>query len=111
MGLARRLVLQAELEALLVPDDRVSVPGDHVSFQPDEGSKIQYPHIVYSRNPAYTLKADNMNYHRMDHYTVTYIDREPDNPVFDILEARQYCSHENSFVIDGLNHDVFDLYH
>lgn len=111
MALARRLVLQAELEALLDSDDRVTDPGEHVSFQPDEGTQIKYPHIVYSRDPAYTLKADNMDYHRMDHYTVTYIDREPDSPVFDILEARQYTSHERSFVFDGLNHDVFDLYH
>lgn len=111
MGLARRLVLQAELEALLEPDPRVENPENHVSFQPDENSQLAYPHIVYSRDPAYSAKADNIGYRRMDRYKITYIDRKPDNPVFDVLDERPYCSHTTSFATDGLNHDVFDLYH
>lgn len=113
MGLAQREELQTELETLLasVNDNRVEDVSEHVSFQPDEGSVLQYPHIVYSRDPAYTFKADNLNYRRMDHYVVTYIDRKPDNSVLDLLMDLPYCSPKATFVIEGLHHDVFDLYH
>lgn len=107
MGLAQRLELQAELEAIL---GGVS-PEERVSFQPDEESTLKYPHIVYARDPAYTVKADNTLYRSMDHYKVTHIDRKPDNPVLDILIKLPYCSPTTSFIADGLHHDVFDLYH
>lgn len=110
-GQERRLLLQAELEAYFDDDDRVSTPGDHVSFQPDEKSEIKYPHIVYSRDPAYKFYADNIRFLHRDKYQMTYIDRKPDSLVFDELEKRPYCSHTASFVEDGLHHDVFDLYH
>lgn len=110
-GRDRRLLLQAELEAYFADDDRVTVPANHVSFQPPEGTKIPYPHIVYSRDPAYKLHADNVRFLHRDKYVMTYIDRNPDSLVFDELEKRPYCSHTASFVEDGLNHHVFDLYH
>lgn len=109
MTKARRLQVQAELEGYL--EGVVSDPTQHVSFQPDESSKIKYPHIVYSRDPAYKVHADNITYLLRDRYEVTYIDREPDSPVFDKLELRPNCSHTASFVEDGLHHAVFDLYH
>lgn len=105
----RRLVLQSELERYF--DGLVDNPSEHVSFQPDEKSQIKYPHIVYIRDPAYTVKADNITFLRRDKYVMTYIDRKPDSLVFDELEKRPYCSHRASFVEDGLNHSVFDLYH
>jgi hypothetical protein len=108
---ARRTELQLVLEGYFEDDDRVSDPSKHVSFQPDEESKLKYPHIVYSRDPAYKLHADNSTYRRKDKYVVTYIDREPDSLVFDALEERPQCSHKASFVEDGLNHSVFDLYY
>jgi hypothetical protein len=109
MSKARRILLQAELEGYLV--GVVETPANHVSFQPDEKSKIPYPHIVYARDPAYKLSADNTTYRHEDKYIVTYIDLEPDSSVFDELEKRMYCSHTTSFVEDGLHHDVFELYH
>jgi hypothetical protein len=111
MTKARRLELQVELEGYFTDDPRVKNPEVHVSFQPPEGSTIKYPHIVYARDPAYKLQADNITYHLTDKYVVTYIDREPDSSVFDELEQRPHCSHRASFVEDGLNHSVFDLYH
>lgn len=111
MGKARRLLLQSELEGYFANDARVTDPSEHVSFQPDENSKIKYPHIVYSRDPAYVTHADNIPYQHVDKYEMQYIDRNPDSPVFDELEKRPYCSHKSSFVEDGLHHSVFDLYH
>ena len=110
-GKERRLLLSAELKAYMALHPEVSDPAKHVSFQPAEGSQIPYPHIVYSRDPAYKLHADNTTYRHKDKYVVTYIDRKPDSPVFDALDKRTLCSHRASFVEDGLHHDVFDLYH
>lgn len=109
-GKERRLQLQSELEGYFAEDDRVTDPSMHVSFQPDENSQIQYPHIVYSRDPAYKLHADNIRYLHRDKYKMTYIDRKPDSLVLDELEKRPYCSHTASFVEDGLYHHVFDIY-
>lgn len=106
----RRLRLQAELEGIISVDPRVSDPSEHVSFQPNEQSQLKYPCFTYSRDPAFTRHADNILYRSKDRYTVTYIDRKPDNLVFDTMRSREYCSHTTSFATDGLNHDVFDLY-
>lgn len=110
-GKQRRLVLQTELEGYFENDNRVTDPGDHVSFQPNEQSEIKYPHIAYARDPAYRLSADNIRFLHRDKYILTYMDRKPDSSVFDELEKRPYCSHRASYVEDGINHDVFDLYH
>lgn len=110
-GEQRRILLQAELEGYFEDDDRVDDPSLHVSFQPDEKSQIRYPHIIYVRDPAYKLHADNIRYLHKDKYVMTYISLESTSTVFDELEKRPYCSHTASFVEDGLNHDVFDLYH
>ena len=86
----------------------------HVSkvyFSPDEESQMVYPCITYSRDPTYTVAADNQKYLVRDRYTVTLIDRMPLNPAFDVLLNLPHCSHQTSFVADGLHHDVFDLYH
>lgn len=106
-----RLELSAELKVYMALHPDVDDPANHVSFQPPEGSQILYPHIVYSRDPAYKLHADNTTYRRKDKYVVTYIDRKPDSLVFDALDKRTLCSHRASFVVDGLHHDVFDLYY
>lgn len=110
-GKQRRLLLQTELEGYFTGVPGISNPSEHVSFQPDEKSQIQYPHIVYVRDPAYKLAADNVRYLHRDKYVMTYMDRKPDSLVFDALEKRPYCSHKASFVEDGIHHDVFDLYH
>lgn len=110
-GEERRTLLQNELQGYFNDDDRVTDPSLHVSFQPDESSEIAYPHIVYIRDPAYKLNADNVRYLHRDKYVMTYIDRKADSAVFDELEKRPLCLHKASYVEDGLHHAVFDLYH
>jgi len=102
-SLQRRTQLQEELEGML--------GSDQVHFQPNLDTHMIYPAIVYSRDSAYVDYADNLAYRKMDHYELTLIDLEPDSPVFDLLEDRPYTRHVRTFVSDGLNHYVFDLYH
>lgn len=111
MSRERRLILQKELEGYLEDYDVVTNPSEHVSFQPNEESRIPYPHIIYEMDPADNTFADNLKYLRFSKYRVTLIDRNPDSPVFYDIEKREYCDHSTSFVQDGLNHFVFDLYY
>ena len=83
----------------------------NVYFQPPEHVVMQYPCIVYSRDGASRISADNAGYRRVQRYQVTLIDRDPDNPAVEKLGLLPLCSDIRSFVADGLNHDVFELYH
>lgn len=82
-----------------------------VYFQPNEGTRLEYPCILYTRDPTYTESADNIKYLTKGRYEVTLIDHLPDHTAFDVLLNLPYSRHVNSFVADGLNHHVFDLYH
>lgn len=102
-----RLELQEELEDILGGEDAP----DRVYYQPNEQSKLEYPCIVYAKSPFFSAPADNIVYRTKSRYDVILIDRSPDHPGFDAMVNRPYCSHSRSYVADGLNHDVFDLYH
>lgn len=100
--MARRLELQDILEAIK----------PNVYFQPPDNLALQYPCIVYGRDlGAYKAFADNSGYRLVPRYQVTLISRDPDDPAFDQLGILPKCAHVRSFVTDGLNHDVFELYH
>lgn len=99
----RRLQLQSLLEDIL--------GSGNVYFQPPDNVVMQYPCIVYGRDGASKIFADNTGYRRRQRYQVTYIDRDPDNSVIEKLGLLPLCSDRRSFVADGLNHDVFELYH
>lgn len=100
----RRLQLQTLLEEIS------EYPEDRVYFQPSENTTMQYPCITYSRDNSYRASADNHGYRVVRRYQVTLINRDPDNPIFDPVSRLPQASHERSFVVDGLNHDVFQLY-
>lgn len=100
---AKRLTLSEILNA--IPDIK------KVYYQPDEGTKLEYPCILYKRDPTSVTHADNIKYRLRGRYQITLIDRLPDHSAFDVLLSLPYCSHSASFVADGLNHDIFDLYH
>lgn len=99
----RRLQLQTLLEEILGSDE--------VHFQPPPEVTMVYPAIVYGRDGASRISADNAGYRRVQRYQVTLIDRNPDNPAVEKLGLLPRCSDVRSFKADGLNHDVFELYY
>lgn len=99
---ARRLQLQYFLESIL--------GSDNVYFQPPPNLGMQYPCIVYERDNAETIFADNSPYHNTKRYQVTVIDQNPDSPTPDKIAGLSLCSFERHFTADNLNHDVFNLY-
>lgn len=72
---------------------------------------MQYPCIVYQRYNAKTDFADNQPFRHTKRYQVTVIDADPDSPIPDKVAALPMCLHNRFFVVDNLNHDVFNLYY
>ena len=101
--MAQRLMLQSALEAIL--------GSRNVYFQPPSGFQMQYPCIVYTLDNDFVARADNKIFHRRLRYSVTSIDWNPESATPDKLVELPYSSFERSFVADGLNHQVFNIYH
>lgn len=83
----------------------------NVYYQPPESVKMSYPAIRYSVNRINTKKADGLMYSKNTQYTITVIDRSPDNSVIDKLLELPYCSFDRHYVSNNLNHDVLTLYY
>lgn len=97
-----RLQLQEMLENLM--------RNDHVYYRPPASVKMKYPAIVYRLSGFDNKHANNKVYKQMKRYTLTIIDKKPDNPVIDILSTWPLCSFDRHYEADGLNYDVFTLY-
>lgn len=82
----------------------------NVYFQPPNGLQMVYPCIVYKRDQANTIFADNNPYRNTKRYQVTVIDRDPDSVIPDKVAAFPLCTFNRFFTADNLNHDVFNLY-
>jgi hypothetical protein len=82
-----------------------------VYFQPPESLAITYPCIVYRRDKIEAKHANDKTYSSMTRYQVTTIDQNPDSALPNSVLELPFCAHERAFAHDGLNHDVFSLYH
>lgn len=102
-ALSRRLKLQTFLEELL--------GSRNVYFQPPANLVMKYPCIVYERDNTDVKHADNSVYSWRQRYQITYIDKNPDSDVIDVLNSLPLTSFSRHFATSGLNHDVFVLYH
>lgn len=71
---------------------------------------MQYPCIVYERNTAQSVHADDILYRYTKQYLVTVIDQNPDSDIPDKIAALPMCTMNRFFTADGLNHDVFTLF-
>lgn len=82
----------------------------NVYFQAPANVQMNYPAIVYERGRAESSYADDLPYTVIKQYAVTLITRDPDESIFEVLAALPMCRHERFFVVDNLNHDVFNIY-
>ena len=82
----------------------------NVYFQPPANVQMKCPAIVYERGRANTEYADDRPYNITKQYSVKLISRNPDENIFEALAALPMCAHERFFVVDNLNHDVFNIY-
>jgi hypothetical protein len=82
----------------------------NVYFQPPESIKLIYPCIIYRRDSARTIFADDSPYKNTKRYQITVIDGNPDSGIPDKVAKLSLCSYDRSFSADNLNHDVFNLF-
>ena len=83
---------------------------DNVYFQPPENLQMVYPCIVYNRDAAQNLYADNGPYRHVKRYLVTVIDRDPDSPIPDKVAALPMSEFSQHFVVDNLHHDNYSVF-
>ena len=102
--MGRRTDLHIELKELL--------GSKNVYFQPPENVKLSYPCYVYRREPSDILRADNKLYRRVHKYGLTYITRNPDDPLIDATESHfKMCRFRRFYAADDLNHYSYDLFY
>lgn len=101
--MVQRATLQVTLEGI--------TGNKNVHFQPPPGLKLNYPCIVYSRDRSAPTHADNSLYANSIGYAVTVIDPNPDSSLLDKVAALPLCAWSRHYTADGLNHDVYILYH
>jgi hypothetical protein len=82
----------------------------NVYFQPPTNVHLEYPCIVYHRDFAATIFADNDPYKQTLRYMVTVIDRDPDSEIPAKVAALRMSSFNRFFTTDELNHDVYVVY-
>jgi hypothetical protein len=97
-----------ELHALLLT---LMPVGGKVYFQPIENIQMSYPAIVYARDFAETIHADNFPWKHTKRYQVTVIDKDPDSDIPDKVSALPMCQFQRHFTSTGLNHDIYNLYY
>lgn len=83
---------------------------EQVYFQPPSQDEMDFPCIIYSLDDEDVRHADNLPYTITDKYQLTVIDRNPDTEIRKKVRKLPYCSMNRFFVVDGLNHFVYDLY-
>jgi hypothetical protein len=72
---------------------------------------MQYPCIKYQAGLDNNSKwADNLKYLLKKGYTITVIDRNPDSLIPDQVEGLPYTRYDRFYVVDGLNHFVFQMF-
>ena len=83
---------------------------NNVYFQPPPTVKMVYPCIVYSRDTAKSIFANDRPYRYVKQYQVTVIDANPDSIIPDKVAQVPRCVHNRFFTAEQLNHDVFKLF-
>lgn len=101
--MATRLQLNALLCSIL--------GSNHCYFQPPETLKMEYPAIVYRLDDIENLHADNGVYASKKRYSITLIDKNPDNANVDKIIALPTCRFDRHYRSDNLNHYVFTIYY
>lgn len=97
---------RTELDAIL----RSILGSKPLYFQPPENLSMTYPCLRYEWDRTYDQYADNGKYILHRGYMLTYIGKDPDDPVLDRLLALPLCSFVRHYVADTLNHTVFLIY-
>jgi hypothetical protein len=81
-----------------------------VYFQAPPNNKMTYPCVVYHRDNADTVFANNIPYRLTQRYQVTVITQDPDSDILEKIWSLPMCLFNRHFAANNLNHDVYVLY-
>lgn len=96
---------------VMLHDLLVKVLGSrNVYFQPPEGLKIEYPAIIYGFDNTRVEYGNNLPYAVKRRYQITYIDRDPDSDILDVLLRMPMTRLASTYIAKGLNHYNFSTY-
>jgi len=82
----------------------------NVYYQPPANVQMSYPCIVYKRDAGDTQFAGNKPYAYTQRYMVTIIAQDPDTDILDKVAQQPMCLFNRNYAVNGLHHDVFNLY-
>lgn len=83
---------------------------EHVYFQPPPSIKIDYPCIIYRRDSANTIFADDTPYHYTKRYQIIVIDSDPDSDIPSKVASLPMCVFDRFYTANNLNHDTFKMF-
>lgn len=85
---------------------------DNVYFQPPANIKLTYPCIIYNKSGKSRRYSNDDIYYNRQKYQIMVIDVSPDSIVADkIEESFTYCSIDQYFTKDNLNHTTLTLFY
>ena len=99
---------RANLQTIL---EGVVGTGRKVWYQPPTNTKLTYPCLLYELADKDTIIADNKKYKCMNRYEMTYITRDPDDPIVDELLSLEYCTLDRPYKSDNLYHNTYTIYY
>ena len=74
-------------------------------------SGLVYPCIMYTKSGKNNLYGNNVIYSSKQEYQLTVIDQSADSTIAERLENDlEYCSIDQQYVADRLNHTTLNLY-
>lgn len=84
----------------------------NVYLQVPSNMQMKYPCIKYSKGVGAKQFGNDRVYLDIQAWDITVIDRNPDSTIATKLESDlQYCTIQQRYVVDGLNHTTLKLYY
>lgn len=83
----------------------------NVYFQPPPSLRMNYPAIRYKLYTISNTRADNLSYLQATGYEMTYITKNPDDPMVKSLSKLPMCTFDRFYTADNLNHFSFIIFY
>lgn len=84
----------------------------NVYFQPPSTIQMTYPCIVYAKSGKRRDYSNNKMYKVNQEYQIMLIEKNPDSKIADNMEIHfQYCTIDQYYTVDNLNHTTLSLYY
>ena len=82
----------------------------HVYFQPPQNIQLVYPCMIYKITDLPQIWANNLPYHWDHAYHLTYLTRDPNDPVVEKLIALRKTKFGRYYTADNLHHFTFTIF-